>query len=65
MQKWEYKTEKVDVGGWLSSGVLDTSMFDSMLNSLGNEGWELISAFDTNQTQGASREAVAVFKRPM
>ena len=65
MQKWEYKTEKVDVGGWLSSGILDTSMFDSMLNALGSEGWELISAFDTNQTQGASREAVAVFKRPM
>ena len=64
MQKWEYRTEKMGVGGWLISGILDTSAFDSMLNSLGDQGWELISAFDTNQTQGASRKAIAVFKRP-
>ena len=50
--------------GWFIGGVLDTDSFDSMLNSLGSQGWELISAFDTNQTNGASREVVAVFKRP-
>ena len=64
MQKWEYKTAKMNTEGWFVGEVLDTGSFDSMLNSLGSQGWELISAFDTKQTNGASREVVAVFKRP-
>jgi hypothetical protein len=65
MQKWEYITAKMDTKGWLVGGVLDTSAFDALLNRLGRDGWELVSAFDTNQAYGASREAVAVFKRPL
>ena len=63
MQKWEYKTIKVGTKGMLG-GILDVSAFDSLLNQLGSDGWELVAAFDTNQSYGASREAVAVFKRP-
>jgi hypothetical protein len=63
MQKWEYKTIKVDTKGMLG-GILDTTAFDGALNQLGNDGWELVAAFDTNQSYGASREAIAVFKRP-
>ena len=62
MQKWEYKTIKVDTKGMLG-GILDTTAFDSLLNQLGDDGWELVGAFDTNQSYGASREAVAIFKR--
>ena len=64
MQKWEYKTAKLNTSGWFVSGVLDTNAFDLLLSKLGADSWELVSAFDINQTGGASREAVAVFKRP-
>ena len=30
---------------------------------LENEGWELVSAFDTNQNYGASKDVIAIFKR--
>ena len=63
MQNWEYKTIKVDTKG-LRGGILDTTEFDDELNKLGREGWELVATFDTNIANGASREAVAVFKRP-
>lgn len=63
MQKWEYRTIKVDTKGMLG-GVLDTGTFENLLNALGSDGWELVAAFDTNQAYGASREAIAVFKRP-
>jgi hypothetical protein len=65
MQKWEYKTAKLDTKGWFIGGILDTQTFDQLLNNMGRDGWELVSAFDTNQAYGASREAVAVFKRPV
>ncbi len=64
MLRWEYKTVKLNTSGWFLGGILDTTAFDQLLNQLGAEGWELVSAFDTNQVQGASREVVAVFKRP-
>jgi hypothetical protein len=63
MQTWEYRTIKVDTKGMLG-GILDTTAFDALLNQLGTDGWELVAAFDTNQSYGASREAIAVFKRP-
>jgi hypothetical protein len=63
MQKWEYKTIKVEAKGMLG-GVVDTSAFDVLLNQLGLQGWNLVSVFDTNMVvHGASREIVAVFKR--
>lgn len=62
MQTWEYKTIKLETKGMLG-GILDVKQFDSYLNQLGAEGWELVSTFDTNQVEGVSREAIAVFKR--
>ena len=62
MQIWEYKTVKFDTKGW-RGGVLDKTEFDTELNRLGREGWELVVTFGTNMANGASREAVAVFKR--
>ena len=62
MDQWEYKTIKMDTKGWLG-GLLDVEVFDAALNELGGQGWELVAAFDTNQSHGASREAIAVFKR--
>ncbi|KQV49826.1 hypothetical protein ASC95_29705 [Pelomonas sp. Root1217] len=63
MQKWEYKTVKVDAKGMLG-GVVDVQEFDGLLNQLGQQGWNLVSVFDTNMMiHGTSREIVAVFKR--
>ena len=60
--KWEYKTVKFDVAGWWAPNV-DPHKLDAELNRLGAEGWELVSAFDTNWSHGASRDVVAIFKR--
>ena len=62
MQKWEYKTVKVETEGWLG-GVVDVQGLDKLLNQLGQHGWNLVSVFDTNMLEGTSREVVAVFKR--
>ena len=64
MQKWEYQTVKVDAKGMLG-GVVDVQTFDQMLNYLGQQGWNLVSVFDTNMVHGTSREIVAVFKREL
>lgn len=63
MQKWEYKTMKVQTKGF-TGGILEIESFDEQLNRLGQEGWELVSTFVTTAGSGASREAVAIFKRP-
>jgi len=61
---WEYKTIKFHTKGF-TGGLIDTDKFNSMLNELGRDGWELVSCFDTNYSQGASRLVIAVFKRPL
>jgi hypothetical protein len=62
MEQWEYKAIKMDTTGFLG-GLLDIELFETNLNELGSQGWELVGAFDTNQSHGASREVIAVFKR--
>ena len=62
--QWEYKTIKLATTGWVG-GKLDEVKFNTMLNELGRDRWELVSAFDTNQSHGASRDVVAIFKRPV
>jgi len=64
--KWEYKTLKMDAAGvWLSQGRLDEAKLEALMNQLGSQGWELVSAFDTNRGGGATRDVVAIFKRPI
>lgn len=61
--EWEYFTEKHEPGGWVG-GKVDLSALSGSLNRLGAQGWELVSAFDTNINQGATREVILIFKRP-
>jgi hypothetical protein len=63
MPKWEYKTVKFESTGW-TSGNIDESVIDGRINKLGDQGWELVSTFDTNKTEGASKYFVMTFKRP-
>jgi hypothetical protein len=62
INKWEYKTVKLNTKGVLG-GILDTQTFDIFLNELGSQGWELVSTFATSAGHGSTREAVAVLKR--
>lgn len=62
MEQWEYKSLKIETKGFWSR-KLDVNEFDGQLNSLGKDGWELVSCFDTSQYQGESKEVIAVFKR--
>lgn len=59
---WQYKSIKVQLTGF-DGGYLNIKSFDEVLNSMGNEGWELVNCFNTTQETGKSREAVAVFKK--
>jgi hypothetical protein len=60
--RFEYKTVKVETGG-LMGGKLDAGKLDGMLNDLGRDGWELVTAFDTSMGAGTTRDIVAIFKR--
>ncbi len=60
--KWEYKTIKLETTGF-SGGKLNEKNLEYQINQLGEQGWELVTAFDTNQSQGASRYVVTIFKR--
>lgn len=62
MEQWEYKTIKIKTGGFLG-GKVDEEEFQEVLNQYGRECWELVSCFDTSQSQGASRDIIVVFKR--
>ena len=63
MKYFEYKTIKLGTTGWLAGGNLDEKKLDEHMNALGRQGWELVSAFDTNQAHGQSKDVVAIFKR--
>ena len=62
--KWEYKTIKIESKGF-SGGLFDQDTFERMMNELGQQGWELVNVFDTNQAYGASRYIIGIFKRPL
>lgn len=64
MTKWEYKTIKVMTGGFMG-GKLDESELEHELNRYGQDGWEVVSCFDTSYGQGTTREVIVVFKRPV
>jgi len=61
---WEYNTIKIGATGFMG-GKIDESNLDDIMNELGMQGWELTTAFDTNQSYGQTRDVVAIFKRPI
>lgn len=63
-QNWEYTTLKIVAKDWIVAGLLDQSLFDSRLNQLGKDGWELVSTLETSCLKEAVGEIVAVLKRP-
>lgn len=63
--KWEYTTFTIGASGWFRGGKLDGQQFKDHLNKLGQENWELVSVFDTNESHGKTRDVIAVLKRPL
>lgn len=62
MERWEYISFKIEPKGF-SGGILEIEDFNSKLNELGEQGWELVSCISTNMGQGTTREVISVFKR--
>jgi len=65
---WEYQTLQFDFQSNVfisQGGLFDAQRFNFDLNRLGWEGWELVSVFDTNRMEGATRYIIAVLKRPL
>lgn len=60
---WEYKTLKTPATGGLLGGKFDETALDLKLNEMGEQRWELVAAFTTNQGYGQSRDLVSIFKR--
>ena len=61
--QWEYRSYKHSTTGWMG-GKIDEQEVDQALNRYGADGWELVSAFDTNMSHGETRFVIFVFKRP-
>jgi len=60
---WEYKTVKTSARGGFLGGKVNEKILDAKLNELGEERWELVSAFATHQAYGHSRDVLAILKR--
>ena len=50
---------------WGQGGKFDSQKFNDRFRELGLDCWELVSLVDTNYGGGATRDIVAVFKRPL
>ncbi|MBN2021344.1 MAG: DUF4177 domain-containing protein [Pirellulales bacterium] len=65
MTRWEYKTIKLTAKGFFAGGKVDERELDTLMNNFGDQGWELVAAFDTNQwPDGITRDVFVLFKRP-
>lgn len=62
--KWDYRTIKLAAEDSVWGGKFDAAKLDQVMNNAGSDGWELVTAFGTNQSLGATGDAVLVFKRP-
>ena len=61
--KWQYKIAKFAAKGFMG-GKFDEGEIEKQINEIGRHNWELVSTFDTNMSQGQTRDIVFVFKKP-
>ena len=62
MEKFEYKVVVYDTKG-IWGGDVEENQLENQLNLIGNDGWELVSCTSSNESFGASRSIVCIFKR--
>lgn len=63
--QWEYYVHTISAAGFFTTGEVDPREMSNVLNWYGRQGWELVSAFDTNRPQGGTLYIVLTFKRPL
>lgn len=63
LTRWEYKTITMEATGFWVGGKIDAPRLNAALNRLGDEGWEVTTAFDTNQAYGSTRDVVVILRR--
>jgi len=56
MQKWEYHLETFRIG---------EKEAQTKLNSLGREGWELVTSVEVQRFGGDTYSGILLFKRPI
>jgi hypothetical protein len=61
--RWEYHIEYIDVRGFFGPSI-DPEALTTMLNRVGQAGWELVNTTDINRGHGASGHLMFIFKRP-
>ncbi len=64
MKLFEYMMLTTEAKGMFSQGRVDFDAVLNKMNEMGEEGWELVSAMDTNKNQGQTSHVVLYFKRP-
>ena len=64
MEKFEYKTVFTDAKG-VFGGKVDINKFQDELNTLGQQGWELVNTVATAQSYGSTRWVISIFKRKL
>ena len=62
MTQYEYKVFTYNTKG-VFGGKIKNRELESQLNMFGNEGWEMVSSTSSNQSYGASKSLVFIFKR--
>lgn len=62
MKRFEYRVLDVATGGFLG-GKVDAQELTDTLNELGREGWEVVSAVDTDFYGGGSKSLTIILKR--
>lgn len=62
MDKFEYKVVTYDPHGFFGGNV-EEYQIENQLNQLGNDGWEMVGCTSSNQSYGATKSIVCIFKR--
>ncbi len=68
MKRFEYYVLTHNVRGkgiFNQGGIVDPEDLNKELNSLGRQGWELVSGTTTNMVHGNSRDIVLILKREL
>jgi hypothetical protein len=61
---WQYYVHTLDTGGIFMPGNFQGQEVTKLLNWYGQQGWELVSTFQTAQNNGGTIAVAFIFKRP-
>lgn len=62
MEKFEYLTHSLDLGGVFSNSELEKKPLEDILNQYGDEGWELVTELAQDRNSSTTK-IVLIFKK--